>query len=211
MPTGTIVSPGFVDTHRHTWQTQLRGVAAEWTLYDYVLHMRMVYGSLYTADDAYLGNHGGALEALDAGITTLVDHSHIINSPAHADEALRGLVDSGIRAVFCYGLYPNPRTSIRSRSTSIRRGGWTTPRASVASGWRRTRVAFASGSRRPSRRPCPFAQIETRARAGARARRAPRLLPRRDGALGSRRAHRRELGCRRASRRRSSLRSRLDA
>ena len=106
---GAILSPGFVDTHRHTWQTQLRGVAAEWTLFDYVLHMRMVYGSLYAPEDAYLGNYCGALEALDAGITTLVDHSHIVNSPEHADEALRGLVDSGIRAVYCYGLYPNPR------------------------------------------------------------------------------------------------------
>lgn len=106
---GAIVSPGFVDTHRHVWQALLRGVAADWTLYDYTLNMRMGFGSLYEPDDAYLGNYTGALEALDAGITTVVDHSHIMNSPAHADEALRGLVDSGIRAVFCYGLYPNPR------------------------------------------------------------------------------------------------------
>ena len=105
---GAILSPGFVDTHRHVWQTQLRGVAADWTLFDYTLLMRMGYGSLYEPDDAYLGNHAGALEALAAGITTVVDHSHIMNSPAHADEALRGIVDSGIRAVFCYGLYPNP-------------------------------------------------------------------------------------------------------
>jgi cytosine/adenosine deaminase-related metal-dependent hydrolase len=105
---GMILSPGFVDTHRHVWQTQLRGVAADWTLYDYTLNMRMGFGSLYGPDDAYLGNHAGALEALDAGITTVVDHSHIMNSPEHADEALRGLVESGIRAVFCYGLYPNP-------------------------------------------------------------------------------------------------------
>ena len=103
-----ILSPGFVDTHRHVWQALLRGVAADWTLYDYTLNMRMGFGSLYEPDDAYLGNHAGALEALAAGITTVVDHSHIMNSPAHADEALRGLVDSGIRAVFCYGLYPNP-------------------------------------------------------------------------------------------------------
>jgi len=103
-----ILSPGFVDTHRHVWQAQLRGVAADWTLYDYTLNMRMGFGSLYTRDDAYLGNHAGALEALDAGITTVVDHSHIMNSPEHADEALRGLMESGIRAVFCYGLYPNP-------------------------------------------------------------------------------------------------------
>jgi cytosine/adenosine deaminase-related metal-dependent hydrolase len=105
---GMILSPGFIDTHRHVWQTQLRGVAADWTLFDYTLNMRMGFGSLYAPDDAYLGNHAGAIEALDAGITTVVDHAHIMNSPEHADEALRGLVESGIRAIFCYGLYPNP-------------------------------------------------------------------------------------------------------
>jgi cytosine/adenosine deaminase-related metal-dependent hydrolase len=70
--------------------------------------MRSIYGSFYDAEDAYLGNHVGALEALSAGITTLVDHCHVINSPAHADRAIAGLRDAGIRGVFCYGLYPNP-------------------------------------------------------------------------------------------------------
>lgn len=105
---GMIVTPGFVDTHRHVWQTQLRTVAADWSLFDYFAHMRSIYGSFYEAEDAYLGNHVGALEALSAGITTLVDHCHIINSPAHADAAVAGLRDAGIRGVFCYGLYPNP-------------------------------------------------------------------------------------------------------
>ena len=105
---GMIVTPGFVDTHRHVWQTQLRTVAADWSLFDYFARMRSIYGSFYEAEDAYLGNHVGALEALSAGITTLVDHCHIINSPAHADQAIAGLRDAGIRGVFCYGLYPNP-------------------------------------------------------------------------------------------------------
>jgi len=105
---GTIVSPGFVDTHRHVWQTQLRGVAADWSLFDYFSRMRSVYSAFYGPDDAYLGNHVGALEALDAGITTLVDHCHVVNSPEHADEAVRGLVDAGIRGIFCYGTFSNP-------------------------------------------------------------------------------------------------------
>src|SRR5688572_21083178 len=75
--TGMIVTPGFVDTHRHVWQTQLRTVAADWSLFDYVARMRSIYGSFYEAEDAYLGNHVGALEALAAGITTIVDHCHI--------------------------------------------------------------------------------------------------------------------------------------
>jgi cytosine/adenosine deaminase-related metal-dependent hydrolase len=103
-----IVLPGFVDTHRHVWQTQLRTVATDWTLFDYFVRMRCVYGAFYSAEDAYLGDLAGALEALDAGITTIVDHSHIMSSPEHADEAIRALEESGIRAVFCYGLFPSP-------------------------------------------------------------------------------------------------------
>jgi cytosine/adenosine deaminase-related metal-dependent hydrolase len=103
-----IVSPGFVDTHRHVWQTQLRTVAGDWTLFDYTCRMRFGYSALYGADDVYLGNHVGALEALHAGITTIVDHCHIINTPAHADAAVRGLQDAGIRGIFCYGIFPNP-------------------------------------------------------------------------------------------------------
>jgi len=106
--TDAIISPGFVDTHRHTWQTQLRTVCADHVLSDYFLHIRCVYGSCYEANDAYLGNYCGALESIDNGITFLIDHSHIMNSPAHADAAIQGLRDAKIRATFCYGLYKNP-------------------------------------------------------------------------------------------------------
>ena len=106
--TNTIISPGFVDTHRHTWQTQLRTVCTDHVLADYFLHIRNIYGSRYTANDAYLGNFCGALESIDNGITFLLDHSHIMNSPPHADAAVRGLRDAKIRGVFCYGLYKNP-------------------------------------------------------------------------------------------------------
>ncbi|OBT75850.1 hypothetical protein VF21_04435 [Pseudogymnoascus sp. 05NY08] len=106
--TDAIVSPGFVDTHRHTWQTQLRTITSNYVLSDYVVNIRNIYGSCYTPHDAYVGNYCGALESIDNGITYLVDHSHIMNSPDHADAAVKGLQDSKIRAVFCYGLYENP-------------------------------------------------------------------------------------------------------
>lgn len=106
--TNAIVSPGFVDTHRHTWQTQLRTLCSDHTLADYAIWMRNVYGASYTPRDAYLGNYCGALESIDNGITYLVDHSHIVNSPAHADSAVQGLKDSGIRATWCYGVWRNP-------------------------------------------------------------------------------------------------------
>jgi cytosine/adenosine deaminase-related metal-dependent hydrolase len=105
---GMIVVPGFVDAHRHTWQTQLRGTATDWSLFDYLARMRLGYSGLYSPQDVLLGNYAGALEALNAGVTTLVDHSHIMNSPAHADAAIQALDQSGVRAIFCFGIYNNP-------------------------------------------------------------------------------------------------------
>lgn len=100
---GSIVMPGFVDTHRHTWQCLMRNAAADWSLAQYFGGVRGVMGGLYTADDMYVANYIGALEALDAGITTLVDWSHNTNTPEHADMAVKGLMDSGVRGVFAYG------------------------------------------------------------------------------------------------------------
>jgi 5-methylthioadenosine/S-adenosylhomocysteine deaminase len=106
--TGTVVMPGFVDTHRHTWQTPFRGVCADWTLEEYFRGIRMTVSPNCAADDVYAGNYVGALEALDAGVTTLLDFSHCNNTPEHADAALQGLRDAGIRAIFAYGYYPSP-------------------------------------------------------------------------------------------------------
>jgi cytosine/adenosine deaminase-related metal-dependent hydrolase len=105
---GHVVMPGFVDTHRHTWQAPFRGVCADWTLEDYFRGIRTTISPNCSADDVYAGNHLGALEALDAGVTTILDFSHCNNTPEHADAALQGLRDAGIRALFAYGYYPAP-------------------------------------------------------------------------------------------------------
>lgn len=106
--TDAIVSPGFIDTHRHIWQTQLRTVCADFVLSDYLLNLRHIYGSCYSAHDVYLGNYCGALESIDNGITCVIDHSHIMNSPDHSDAAVKALRDAKIRGTLCYGLYANP-------------------------------------------------------------------------------------------------------
>lgn len=58
---------------------------------------------MFRPRDAYIGNLLGAVGALSCGITTMLDWCHIINSPAHADAAIKGLKDSGIRGIFAYG------------------------------------------------------------------------------------------------------------
>ncbi|MBX6769094.1 MAG: amidohydrolase family protein, partial [Actinomadura rubrobrunea] len=100
---GRIVIPGFVDTHRHTWETAIRGVAPDATLDDYFVEILDTFAPVYTPEDVYASNLAGALECLNAGITTLVDWSHINNSPEHADAAVRGLQEAGIRAQYAYG------------------------------------------------------------------------------------------------------------
>jgi cytosine/adenosine deaminase-related metal-dependent hydrolase len=105
---GMVVMPGFVDTHRHTWQTALRAICADWTLMEYFRGIRLNISPEYTADDVYAGNYVGALEAIDAGVTSILDFSHCNNSPEHADAGIAGLREAGIRAVYAYGYYPSP-------------------------------------------------------------------------------------------------------
>jgi 5-methylthioadenosine/S-adenosylhomocysteine deaminase len=101
--TGDIVIPGFIDTHRHTWEAAIRGCAPNATLDDYFVEVLDTFAPVYRAEDVYASNLAGALECLNAGITTLVDWSHINNTPEHSDAAVTGLTESGIRAQYAYG------------------------------------------------------------------------------------------------------------
>ncbi|MGW0844651.1 amidohydrolase family protein [Streptomyces sp. NPDC002787] len=100
---GRIVMPGFVDTHRHTWEASLRGCAPDATLDDYFVDVLDTYAPVYTPEDVYAANLAGTLECLNAGITTLVDWSHINNTPEHPDAAIQALAETGIRAQYAYG------------------------------------------------------------------------------------------------------------
>jgi 5-methylthioadenosine/S-adenosylhomocysteine deaminase len=100
---GKVAMPGFIDTHRHTWQAAVRGLAADWTLGQYMTGLHIGLSGLFTPDDTYAGNLLGSLDALNSGITTLLDWSHNVNTPDHADQAVAALFDSGIRAVFAHG------------------------------------------------------------------------------------------------------------
>ena len=62
-----------------------------------------------TVGTATCGRSAGALEALAAGVTTLVDHSHLQISEEHSAGLIRGLREAGVRGIYCHGLYANPR------------------------------------------------------------------------------------------------------
>jgi 5-methylthioadenosine/S-adenosylhomocysteine deaminase len=101
--TGRIVIPGFIDTHRHTWEAAIRNCAPNATLDDYFVEVLDTFAPLYRAEDVYASNLAGSLECLNAGITTLVDWSHINNTVEHPDAGIRALQETGIRAQYAYG------------------------------------------------------------------------------------------------------------
>ncbi|KAF1831598.1 Metallo-dependent hydrolase [Decorospora gaudefroyi] len=99
--TNKILSPGFVDTHRHGWQTQLKGRHANQQLLEYMVH-GFLQSVQFSPEDVFYGQLAGMLESIAAGTTTVVDHAHITRSPDHVKLAIAANVSAGIRSVFCY-------------------------------------------------------------------------------------------------------------
>jgi cytosine/adenosine deaminase-related metal-dependent hydrolase len=98
-----IVLPGLVNAHVHTWQSGLRGIAGDWTVGKYMQAMHGGLAGHFEPDDVYIANLMGALNALNAGTTTLVDWCHCNRSPEITDAAIAGLAASGARALFLHG------------------------------------------------------------------------------------------------------------
>lgn len=98
--TGTILTPGFVDTHRHAWEAQLRRIMPDVDdLGGYVMATLAGYATVYRPQDMYIGTRLAALTAIDSGITTMLDFSHNSRTREHSDAAIEALVDTGIRGV----------------------------------------------------------------------------------------------------------------
>jgi 5-methylthioadenosine/S-adenosylhomocysteine deaminase len=101
--TGGIVMPGMVDTHRHMWQTAMRGYGADWTLTQYFVWNYLQWGKSFRPQDIYAGDLLSAIEAIDAGVTTSVDWSHNLHTTEHAEAAVDALRSVPGRFVLAYG------------------------------------------------------------------------------------------------------------
>ncbi|RMZ83509.1 hypothetical protein DV737_g1547, partial [Chaetothyriales sp. CBS 132003] len=100
--TGKIISPGFIDTHHHLWQTQLKGRHADEALLDYFPSGNLQSYN-YQPDDIFWGQLSGSLEAIDAGTTFVLDHMHGAYTRDAADAGLKAGVASGLRMVYALG------------------------------------------------------------------------------------------------------------
>ena len=103
-----ILMPGMIDTHRHMWQTAMRGYGADWTLTQYFVWYYLESGKIFRPEDIHAGNLLAGIEALDAGVTTVVDWSHGLQTTEHADAAVDALQAVPGRFVLAYGNIQQP-------------------------------------------------------------------------------------------------------
>ena len=100
----TIIVPGFVDCHRHSWEAPLRRINPNSpTLADYSNATHLSFAKAYRPQDHYAANYLTAIGCIDAGITCVIDNSHNSRSGDHSDAAVEALIDGGIRAVHASG------------------------------------------------------------------------------------------------------------
>jgi cytosine/adenosine deaminase-related metal-dependent hydrolase len=100
-----IVMPGFVDAHRHLWQSIVRDGGSE---------SDVEPAGHYSPADVYAATLIGLLRALEAGITTVVDWCGVPGDPAHVDAALAAHADSGVRTVL---VAPRPEATLPANTT----------------------------------------------------------------------------------------------
>jgi len=103
----TILIPGFVDCHRHSWEGVLRRIIPNGDIGSYMATTHQGFAPYYRPQDMYIGNLVTALGCIDAGITCIIDNSHNSRSATHSDAAIQALFDSGIRAVHASGAPQN--------------------------------------------------------------------------------------------------------
>ena len=146
--------PGMIDTHRHMWQTAMRGYGADWTLTQYFVWYYLESGKHFRPEDVHAGNLLAAAEALDAGVTTCVDWSHGLQTVAHADAAVDALraVPGPVRARLRQHPAGARGSGRRRRSSRRSRAGCSTPPTTAsASRWPLTSPATRRSRRRPLR------------------------------------------------------------
>ncbi|KAI0082515.1 Metallo-dependent hydrolase [Panus rudis PR-1116 ss-1] len=97
---GKWVTPGFIDTHRHVWMSILKGLQDDWLLSEYLVKNSWHIQTDVTSAELRIGQLSGFLEALNSGVTTILDHFHAANTPEHAEAALEATIESRARVVF---------------------------------------------------------------------------------------------------------------
>ena len=102
---GMILMPGMIDGHRHVWTVIGLGRMTKFSPSDYpYFPWKMAAVVAMEPEDHYIAELVGGLQAIDSGVTSILDYAHGQDSEAKAMAAAQGLKDSGIAGWFAYQL-----------------------------------------------------------------------------------------------------------
>jgi cytosine/adenosine deaminase-related metal-dependent hydrolase len=127
--TGSIITPGFVDTHKHSWQHLYQTMGANVVLGEYFYKFSGIskITTQISADDSYISTLMSLADSLNGGVTSVLDHAHGTFSPKHSDAMLKAQIDSGARVWNAYSIVPIASTEggkFHLDWTGQEPGGW---------------------------------------------------------------------------------------
>ena len=99
---GSLLLPGFVDTHWHLWNSLLRGTVGDAAGHDY-FSVKRGLAPHFEKDDFYWSARFALAEAVLNGITTVHNWDHNVRDADDVDANLHAQLDSGLRGRFSYG------------------------------------------------------------------------------------------------------------
>jgi cytosine/adenosine deaminase-related metal-dependent hydrolase len=102
---GMILMPGMIDGHRHVWETISMGHMSKLapSVYPYFPWANAAVISM-EPEDHYIAELAGGLQAVDSGVTSIVDFAHCADTEAKTMSAAQGLKESGIGGWFTFQL-----------------------------------------------------------------------------------------------------------
>ncbi|KAG0085130.1 hypothetical protein BGZ93_000373 [Podila epicladia] len=126
---GGIITPGFVDTHKHSWQHLYQTMEPDITLGEYVWKYSSTAKITMHLDvqDVYSSTKMSLMDSLNGGVTSILDHGHATFTPKHIEGMMNATIESGARVWQAYTVTP-----VQSRKddkfkldyTGVNRNGW---------------------------------------------------------------------------------------
>jgi len=100
---GSIIIPGMVNTHTHSFQTLLKGLGDDMELTKWISCMTGPAALQLTQDDLHIAAMHACVESIRSGVTTLVDFQYVHTQPEMSDKVVEAFQRSGMRGFVCRG------------------------------------------------------------------------------------------------------------
>lgn len=97
---GSVIFPGFINTHIHIFQSFLKGLGADHRLIEWLNLSALPYGQYMTPGQHKLAAQLACMEAIKSGCTSICEFFYTNQDPELAYSCIDGMRSTGIRSVF---------------------------------------------------------------------------------------------------------------